>query len=491
MNTLARKTANGAVINVAVTVTKNISQFVIVLPILARILPPEQFGFVGMAMAFVSFFTMFNDLGISAALVRADKPNPAFWSTAFWTNVFLGVLLTSVTFISAPAISDFFHEPIVEPLVQALSIVLLLHCAFLVPMAWLQRNFRFKQIAIINLTSTILSGITAVAMSLSGFGVWALVGQQIVLYATNTLGGLSFHRAPIKFVYKWSEIQEVLGFSLQLTGAGFVGFINRNTDNILIGRVLGAEALGFYGRAYTMMMMPVGSIAQGVLYAVYPAMAALKHEKEALAKLYLKVLSILCVVILPMMTGLALVAKPFIVLMLGNEWAPVATILVWLCFAGVCQSLVGVSNEMWKAIGRSEVILKWSTTRMVGFVSAFVIGVLAGSLETLVIAYLAVNLILYVPFQIGALNELNVGIVEFIKELMPQIVSAILMTSAIIATGIAIPGIAEMPSYVQLFILVPIGIVTYGLSLFVLFRSYLVLLTAEAKSLFFKPKAAI
>ncbi len=488
MNNLARKTASGAAINIAVTLIKNISSFVIVLPILARILPPEEFGFVGMAMAFVSFFTMFNDLGISAALVRADKPSPAFWSTAFWTNIGLGFFLTVITFLSAPAIADFFKEPIVEQLVQVLSVVLFFHCAFLVPMAWLQRNFHFKKIALINLTSTILSAAVAVWMALSGYGVWALVGQQIALFGTNTAGGLLLHRAPIRFVYKWSEIHEVLGFSLRLTGSGFIRFINRNTDSVLIGRVLGAESLGFYGRAYRMMMMPVGSISQGALYAIYPAMAAIKHKTEALSKLYLKVLSVLCAIILPMMTGLALVSVPFIDLMLGPDWAPVAPILVWLCFAGVIQSLIGVSNEMWKALGKSEVLLRWSLIRMVGFVSSFVVGIYVGSLEVLVIAYLIANIILYLPFQAGALKELGLSFAEYWTVLIPQIVSTLVMAAAILGTKYGLPSIDTMPSYLQLLILVSIGVLAYSASLLLLFRTFVFELVSEAKFLFLKPK---
>ena len=266
MSDLARKTVDGATLNVSVILFKTMLQFVVVLPILARVIPPEQFGYVGMAMAFVSLFTMFNDLGISAALVRADEPSPAFWSTAFWTNIGLGTAMTLVIFLAAPLIAGFYREPVVEPLVQALAIMVLMHCAFLVPMAWLQRNFRFRAIAGIDLFATLVSAIVAVIAAFQGHGMWALVWQQLVLYTIKMVGGFLYQHAPLHLTYQFSEIVAVLPFSLRLTGEAFVTFINRNADNILIGRYLGAEPLGFYGRAYQIMLVPVSSLAGPAYY---------------------------------------------------------------------------------------------------------------------------------------------------------------------------------------------------------------------------------
>ncbi|GAB5458899.1 MAG: lipopolysaccharide biosynthesis protein [Henriciella sp.] len=490
MNQLARKTVNGAAINISVTVTKIVLQFVVVIPILARVLPPSDFGLVAMAMAFVTLFTMFNDLGISAALVRADKPSTAFWSSAFWTNLFIGSLLTLVSYFAAPYIAAFFEEPGVEPLMRALSWVLLMHCIFLVPMAWLQRNYRFSTIAIIDLSAVILSAIVAIATALNGFGVWALIWQQITMYSTKMLGGLLSHRAPLRFVYKAEEIIRVLPFSMGLTGTALVSFVNRNTDRILIGKFMGTDALGYYGRAYQIMLMPVQSLALGASFALYPAMSEIKHDQTQLGRVFLKALSILSALIFPMMTGMAIVAVPFVALMFGPKWDAVAPVLRLLAFVGIIQATIATSNVVWKAVGRSDVLLHWSLIRMVAFVGAFIIGINLGTLEALAGAYLAANAALFLPFQLGALKQLGLGLKDFWQALAPQILSTLIMSLVLISLQILVPNLATWASYSQLALLVPAGIIAYGLSMLIFFRPFVTGLISEARTLFLKrPKA--
>ncbi len=491
MSNLARKTIDGATLNVSTILFKTLLQFVVVLPILARIIPPEQFGYVGMAMAFVALFTMFNDLGISAALVRADEPSPAFWSTAFWTNIGLGTLMTVGTFLAAPAIAAFYREPVVEPLVQALSAMVLMHCIFLVPMAWMQRNFRFRTIAAIDLASTLLSAIVALVAAQQGLGMWALVLQQVVLYFVKMVGGLAAQRAPLGFRFDFSEIVAVLPFSLRLTGEAFVTFINRNADNILIGRFLGAEQLGFYGRAYQIMLVPVTSLSLGAGYALYPAMSSIKHETGRLRLVFLRSVAVLGGVALPMMTGLAMVSAPFVGLVFGPNWAPVVPVLSILAFVGVIQTVAGPANVLWKALGNSKILLQWALIRMVGFVIAFGIGVYFGSLVALSLAYLAANFILFVPLQWITLRHMGIAVADYLSAIVPSVVSSAVMAAGIYAVQQAWPGLDDLSSALQLAVLVPLGVVAYAATMYLVFRGFVRDLVDEARTLLIdrKPNA--
>ncbi|MEM1105479.1 MAG: lipopolysaccharide biosynthesis protein [Pseudomonadota bacterium] len=483
MASLARKTLDGAALNVSTVLFKTLIQFMIVLPILARMIPPEQFGYVAMAMAFVGFFTMFNDLGISAALVRADAPSAAFWSTAFWVNLGLGAAMTLCTVLAAPAIAAFYQEPIVEPLVQALSVMVIMHCIFLVPMAWLQRNFRFRTIASIDLISTILSAVTALVAAAQGLGMWALVLQQVVLYFVKMLGSLAAQRAPLALVFKPSEIVAVLPFSLRLTGEAFVTFINRNADNILIGRFLGAAPLGFYGRAYQIMLVPVSSLSLGVGYALYPAMSSIKHEPERLGNAYLKSLAILAGISFPMMTGLAMVSEPFVALVFGPDWTAVVPVLSVLAFVGIVQTIIGPSSTLWKALGNSQMLLRWALIRMFGFVLAFSIGVNAGSLVALAAAYLAANVLLFIPFQWLTLKELKLPMSAFIGAVLPSAVSSAIMAAVLAAVRASWPGLSDVASVLQLAVLVPIGVAVFALTMMAGFRPFVADLWSEGRKL--------
>ncbi len=473
MNQLARKTATGAIINISVTLLKNFAQFLIIIPILARILTPEQFGLIAMAMTLVGFLTTFHDLGISAALVRAEKPTAAFWSSAFWLNLGFGTLMTLIAYLIAPWVAVFFGEPQVEELVRLMSCVLLLHCVFLVPMAWLQRNLKFQTIAVVDLSAILISSIGAIVLALNGYGVWALAWQQILLYAVKAVAGMLLHRAPIRLMFEWAPIKAVLPFSLGLTGTAFVGFLNRNTDNVLIGRFLGADALGFYDRAYLMMRMPMKTLSGGLNFALYPALSAVQSDRDKLGRAYLKTVSILSAVVFPMMTGLALVVVPFVDLLFGSQWGPVAPVLRILAFVGLVQSVGSIANEVWKARGRSGVLLRWSLIRAVGFIFAFSVGVQIGSLEAMAMAYLIANLVLLLPFQYELIKELNVSASAMLAAIRPQFVSSLIMAAAVLLVELAFPSLVTLGSTLQLLILVPIGVLAYSGALLIFFRRFL------------------
>jgi len=473
MNQLAKKTATGAIINISVTLLKNLAQFLIIIPVLARILTPEQFGLIAMAMTLVGFLTTFHDLGISAALVRSEKPTPAFWSSAFWLNFGFGSLMTLIAYFSAPWVAAFFGEPQVEELVRLMSCVLLLHCVFLVPMAWLQRNLKFQTIAVIDLAAILISSIAAIYLALNGHGVWALAWQQILLYAVKAAAGLLLHRAPIRLMFEWAPIKAVLPFSLGLTGTAFVGFLNRNTDNVLVGRFLGADALGFYDRAYLMMRMPMKTLSGGLNFALYPAMSAVQTDTEKLGRAYLKTVSVLSAVVFPMMTGLAVVVVPFVDLLFGSQWGPVAPVLGILAFAGLLQSVGSIANEVWKARGRSGLLLRWSLIRAVGFILAFSLGVYIGTLEAIAMAYLIANIVLLVPFQYELIRELKIPVPTMLAAVRPQFVSSVIMAIAVLAASYAFPGIETLSSTLQLLILVPIGVLGYAAALVIFFKSFI------------------
>lgn len=483
MNQLAKKTATGAAINISVIVTKNIGQFFIVFPILARILTPEDFGLIAVAMTVVTLLTMFNDLGISAALVREEQPTSAFWSSAFLLNIGFGALMTIASYFSAPMVAAFFGEPRVIALIQAMSCMMLLHCSFLVPMAWLQRNYKFQTIAIIDLTAILASSGVAIFLALQGYGVWALAWQQIVVYVVKAVMGLLAHRAPIRLTFAWSPIRKVLPFSAKLTATAFVTFFHRNTDNVLVGRYLGADSLGYYSRAYHLMRLPTMTLISGLGFAMYPAMAEIKSDTEKLGQAYTKVVALMSTLVFPMMTGLALVAVPFVDLLLGSQWKPVAPLLMTLAFVGLIQAVEATANDIWKARGRSGVLLKWSLIRAFGFAIAFSIGIHIGSLEAMAFAYLVANIVFLLPFQNEVLKELKLPLRSWLTELLPQFVSTLIMACAILLFKAAFPQIHNLPSATHLLILVSIGISTYLLALTIFFRAFLATLISDFRAI--------
>ena len=153
MNQLTQTATKGAAWNSVASLAR-IASALLILPVLARLLDPADFGILAVGMPIVLFMMMFNDMGIGPALVRAQAPSRAFWSTAFFTNLFMGTLLTVIVFMTAGIVADGFNLPRAEPILQALAFALLLNCFSVVPGAWLLRKFKFRELALIEITSS-------------------------------------------------------------------------------------------------------------------------------------------------------------------------------------------------------------------------------------------------------------------------------------------------------------------------------------------------
>lgn len=469
---LGGKTARGAAINIVAILARQGIQFLIVLPILARLLGPEAFGLIAMAMTLVAFLTLFNDVGLSTALVRADAPSDRLWSSAFWINAGMGVAMGAVALLSAPWLAAFYARPEVAPLAQAMAVVMVLHAMTLAPIAWLQREYRFTQIAMIDIASAIGSAAVAIAMGLAGFGVWALVGQQIAVPMIKLAGALALSKAPLGAGFDWAGIRAILPFSLHLTGSSIVGYLNRQADNLLVGRYLGAEWLGFYGRAYQIKQLPVQTLSQGANFALYPAMASVKHDLPRLGRMYLRLLALIGLVTIPLMAGLASVAEPFVRVLLGPRWTEMAPTLAFLCLAGGVQAINGTAQVLWKALGEAHRLMQWALIRLGFFLPAFAFGVWMGSTAWLAGAYLAAQVVLFLPYHAQVQRRLGQSLGDVLRVLAPATVASAVMVTAVIGADRGFE-MATLAPVLRLGLLVGLGLAVFALVMATLFRAQL------------------
>lgn len=468
MNALTRKVASGAAILSAVQVIRVVTQFVIVLPIMTRLLTPEEYGIVGMAMTLVLFFMVFNDFGIGSALVREEKPTPALWSSALWTNLGIGVVLASIAFFSADAIGAFFRDPRASPVVEVLAIVLVIHCLSITPTAWLQRHMRFNQLALTQLGSQILGSTVAIVAAFNGAGLWALVIEQIVQHLSRAATVLVLARAPVRLGYDWPSIRRILPFSANIMGADFTGYVARNADKLLIGRYLDATALGLYGRAYQVMLAPVQVILRGAGTTLFPALSTLQADRRRAGEAYLKGVKLIAIVAFPMMLGISAVSGPLVRFGFGESWANTAPILAILAPVGALQAVTATRGTLFKAIGRADLLFYWALFANSMAVLSFVIGLNWG-VRGVATAYLIASLIMFTPAMAFLLWQVKQSVRDLLMRIAPAALSSCLMAFAswqasvwLAARGVSDPG--------QLVLCVPLGMAVYGVLMLVLDR---------------------
>lgn len=425
---------------------------------LARLLLPEDFGLVGIALVVVGVITIFKDLGTGAAVIQRPDASAALLSTVFWSNLLFGAAAALVLGALAPLIADVFREPTLVEIIRALAVSLVISSVAVVPQALLERRLRFGDIARIELTAVVCGGVTAVVAALAGAGAWSLVVQTTVAVVVSAL--LLFRVGGFRPARHWdrADMRSVAGFSVGLTGFNLFNYAARNADNILIGRVFGATALGLYALAYRLMLYPLQSVTWTVNRVMYPVYAGFQDDDGALRDAYLRSVGLVGFVAFPMVAGLGAVADRLVATLFGPEWATSATILMVLVPVAAIQVVVATVGPIYQAKDRPRALLGWGVVSGTATVFAFVIG-LAGGVVGVAVAYLAVTALLALPALIIPYRMIDLHVGTALGAVARSALSAALMASVVWLAGRALPTPIGDPF--SLIVLIGLGAIVY------------------------------
>lgn len=349
----------GTMMMSSVRVVRMVAQFVAI-PILSRLLTPEEYGLVAIAMPFAMFAMMIADAGIGMSLVRTPSSDRVAWSTSFWLTVMLGACLGLIIALLAPLAAYIFHEPALMPMIMALSFVVVAQATHLIPVAALQQAQRFHTIALVDVLSTAAGIVTAVTMAYGGCGAWALIGQQMALFAVRV--SLMFWLSPFRplRIFRWREVCEHVRFGRNVLGNALIIYFARSFDNWVVGKVLGSMLLGFYSMAFQFARLPLTIVAGPLQYVMYAQLAKVKDNKTALARAYLVATRILAIIIFPAMGMVAIAHTPVFELMLSEKWKQVGLLFMILAPACAIQTVMAISETVVYALGRSDIQLRSS-----------------------------------------------------------------------------------------------------------------------------------
>lgn len=438
--------------------------------VLARLLDPDDFGVMAMVVVVTGFVTMVGDLGVSAALIRERDPSPGLCSSAFWINLGVSVLAMLLVLAGAGSVAGFYQEPRVEPVLSVLSLTLLMTGLMLVQRALFERDMRFKEVAVIETSATLLGAVAAIAAAVAGWGLWALVTQTLVIVFARTAGFWLRSTWYPRFVFHWQEIAKVARFSLNLTGFVIVNFIARSADNVLIGRVLGAQSLGQYNVAYQIMLLPLRNVTYVVNRVLYPAISKVQDSPARMRKAYLETVHALATLTFPIMFGIWAVAEPAVTVLLGERWSLVASLLAILAPLGAMQSVTALSGTIFKVTGRTHIQFRWALVSLVSYVTAFVIGLRWGVVGVAA-CYAGAQAILVAPALWLALRPIGSGPWECLLAVSRPLLAALTMAIAVIA--LLRGPLAELSALIQLLTAVPLGCCLYGLLILLLDGAHL------------------
>jgi len=367
--------------------------------ILARLLLPEEFGIIGFAIVFTGMIRVLSDMGMSAALIqRKDEDlKPIDYDTAFWAGIIWGlVLATIITFVVSPIAASFFNEPLLKTIIPVLAITFLLKPLTKIHIVNITRDMDFKRIVLPQNISRITAAIIAIIMALMGFGVWSLVFQRVLtnLFLAVIYSYVSDWRPKMRF--SLISFRKIFSFGVYTTGTGVFNYLAGNIDYLLIGKMLGAQQLGIYSLAYNLTYVVRGQIMGVINKVLYPVYSKIQDDAGTIKRYYFKVIKYNCIVIYPMMVGLILLAKPLVLMGLGERWSEAVIPIQLMAAAGLVHLLTSSNTILLRGIGkpRLEMIMSIIKTLCVT-VPLIVLGVIYYGINGAAAGLLAAKIVIF------------------------------------------------------------------------------------------------
>ncbi|WP_404435870.1 lipopolysaccharide biosynthesis protein [Microbacterium aerolatum] len=324
----------------------------VTIALLTRMLSPEDFGTVAAASTVLPFFFLLADLGFAAYIVQVDKSDRRMLSTAFWFSLLAGVVLCAALFALAPLLGVAFRDDGVVPVLQALSLWVLLTAAGSVPMALLRRDMRFAVLAGQGAAAAAVAQIVAIVMAVSGMGVWALVGQSLVAPAITTV--LAWFTATWRpaFAFSRSEFRTMATFGGQVLGVEFVAMLRAWGEAAVISAMLGIGALGYMNIAQRLVQVVQDLTGSAIVPVTQVAFAKIRDDPARLLGAYLRALRLTYFALSLPLTLLAVTAPLLVPMAFGSGWAPSQHVAQVLALAGVLSVGAWLDHGLFYGLGR-------------------------------------------------------------------------------------------------------------------------------------------
>lgn len=394
--------------------------------VLARLLTPQEFGILGMIAVFIAVSNSIVDSGFSSALIRKVDIKNIDYNTVFYFNMALGIALYILLYFIAPLISDFFNEPILVEVTRVMGLILIINSFGIVQRTLLVKEVDFKTQTKISLIASITSGIVGIAMAIAGYGVWSLVAQQIVRQLLNSIFLWFFNTWRPVFEFSIQSFKELFGFGSKLLVSGLIDTLYSNIYYVVIGKYFSANELGLYTRANQFSLFIASNLTSIVQKVSYPLLCNIQNENnnELLKETYQRIIKATMLVSFTCLLGLAALAKPLIILLIGEKWLPSVIFLQILCFAAMLYPLHAINLNMLMVKGRSDLFLKLEIIKKVIGIAPVVIGIFYG-IEIMLIGSVIISFVAYFLNSYYSAKLIDYSALTQIKDILPAFLVAL------------------------------------------------------------------
>lgn len=433
------------------------AQFVtfIVSIVLARLLLPEDYGQIALITVFITLMQVFVDSGLGTALIQKKDADDLDFSSVFYFNFAVCLILYAVMFMGAPFIAEFYEDASLTPIVRVISLTIVISGVKGIQQSYVSRHMLFKKFFYSTLGGTIFSAFLGIALAYLGFGVWAIVAQQLSNTTIDTLILWLTVKWRPKKMFSWKRLKKLLSFGWRMLVSSLVDTVYNNIRSLIIGKMYSSSDLAYYDQGKKFPNVIVGNINTSIDSVLLPTMASAQDDKNRVKIMTRRAIKTSTYVMAPLMMGLAFCAEPIVRLVLTDKWLPCVPFLRIFCITYMFYPIHTANLNAIKAMGRSDLFLKLEIAKkvvgMALLLSTMWFGVMAMAYSLLISSVLG-QIINSWPNR----KLLNYGYLEQLKDILPGIALAVFMGCCV-----NLVELFHLSSLVTLLIQIPLGALIY------------------------------
>jgi len=401
---------------------------------LARLLMPEDYGLVGMLAIFSAIATTIQESGFTSALINMKKVRDKDYNSVFWFSLMIGMVLYGILYVCAPLIARFYNQDRLIDLARVCFLTIPLSAIGIVPTAYLSKNLIIKETTILRTGVLTLSGVTGIAMAMSGHAYWSIAVQQLVY--TGLIGVGKYLLMPWRpsMTIDFGPVRRMFGFSSKIMATNIINQTSNNILSMIFGKLFPVHAVGNFSQAYKWNNMASSLVSGTISQVAQPVLASINDERGRQLAVLRKMIRFTAFLSFPVMLGLAVISNEFIVLLISEKWADSAGILQILCVGGAFLPLYQPLQNLIVSRGRSDVFM-WSNIAQVVTQTTLILLVSGYGFNIMIVVYSAFNFLWLFVLQELTRRIIGLSLVHFAKDTMPFFLAAVFSSAAAYFAG--------------------------------------------------------
>ncbi len=431
--------------------------------VLARLLDPTVYGTIALITVFTSILEIFISSGFGSALIQKKDADDVDFSTVFYFNVVMCVLIYAIIFFCAPLIANFYNISELTPIIRVIGLTLVISGVKNIQISYVTKNMQFKKFFFATLGGTIGAAVVGIVMAYKGYGVWALVAQGLFNHTIDTIILWIIVRWRPKLKFSFKRLKTLFSFGWKLLVSSLIDKVYNESWSLIIGKKYSSEDLAFYNKGNSFPSLIVGNINSSINSVLLPVMSAEQDKREKVKAMTRRAIKTSVYIMAPLMIGLAVCAEPLVKLLLTDKWLPCVFFMQIFCITYIFYPIHTANLNAINAMGRSDYFLGLEIVKKILGISA-ILATMWISVEAMAYSLLVTTLISSIINAFPNKKLLNYSWFEQMKDIIPYIALAVLM-----GVPVYFIGYISLPTIVILLLQIIVGAIIY-ISLSALFK---------------------